>query len=446
MTRTSITTLVCISVLLTAARAGAAETRTYEVFLKGKRVGTAVLSVREDTRGVTTFAHHSRLRATRNGVSSERVLHEEVRSRDGVFISAWAVRITGDQKSAVSAWWDARAGVVVVRRGESIERIPTGNVAGVETLFDAPRRLIQNGALGARRRVFDLPDGRVGWVVLKSPRDENGWAVTEELGIRVRSRWAPGARLPDALSLPDVGLRYTAVGIESGADLSRIADLTGGVVTVRGKLERGSRVRLTPASGWPGLSCAGGEARLTASGAICRPSSGSGEVSRIAVGAGPRVRALVKSVKQGGDVIARAAVLSVAIESRLSPRVDGAGLWEANPEVALGRGSGDCNEAVAVFLAAAPLMGIDARRRAGLVLDPRDPDRLWPHAWVEVNHQGKWVRVDPSRAEAPATGIYLDVGDGATIAGRLRAVAPALHGARVEVVSRSGSAVTSNAR
>ena len=87
-----------------------------------------------------------------------------------------------------------------------------------------------------------------------------------------------------------------------------------------------------------------------------------------------------------------------------------------------------------MFLAAAPLVHLTARRRTGLVVDPSRPHMLWPHAWVEVRDGKRWVRVDPSRGQAPATGIYLDLGDGSRIDARLRAIAPTLHGATVKVV------------
>ncbi len=401
--------------------------------LQGNRVGDAVLTVRRNAGNITTYTHHSRLSSVRDGVTSTRVLHEEVRVKDGVLLSAWAVRISGGQRQAVSAWWDARAGVMVVRRGERVDRLPVDSAAGVEALFEAPRRLIESGAVGARRRVFDLPEARLGWVVLRRPRDERGWAETEELGVRVRSRWAPGSSLPDTLDLVDIGLVYSAEGIEAGNDVGRMADLTGGSVKVEGTLVPGVRIRLTPRDAWPGVACATGELTLPATGALCGDGLEPSKETRLPPRAGAQVRALASRVK-GKSPIERAASLAKMIDAHLDARVDGAGLWEAEPEVALARGRGDCNEATAVFLAAAPLLQLKARKRNGLLLDPKDPTRLWPHTWVEVRHDGHWLRADPSRGLAPAPGVYLDLGEGHTIAGRLRAVAPALRGAQVKVV------------
>lgn len=416
-------------VLAHAAHAG--ETRTFEVTFRGRPVGTAVLSVRDDPGGLTTYVHHSRLTSVRDGAKAERILHEEVRVRDGLFVSAFALREAGDDRLAVSAWWDARSGTILVRRGAGrLERVSPGDPAGVETLFDAPRRLIEAGAQGARRRVFDLPDAHVGWVVLEKARGPDGWAETNELGIRVRSRWAPGARLPDVMELPDAGLVYTATGIERGSRAAEPAELAGGGVKLEGTASPGAQVRLVPRDAWPGVPCAGSPVPLTDHGAICVMDE-SGPATRPQ--AGPEVRALAASIA-GGTPLERAAALAKAIDARLTERPGGAALWEANVEGALLRGAGDCNEAAAIFMAAAPLVKLQARRRTGLVADPDAPGRLWPHAWVEVRVGPSWVRVDPARGEAPARGLYLDLGDGERVASRLRAIAPVLRGARVEVV------------
>ncbi|MDF1563895.1 MAG: transglutaminase domain-containing protein [Deltaproteobacteria bacterium] len=425
--------LLCTLLLLLPAASEAGETRRYSVRLQGSEVGHAVLTYRRDSGGTTTYTHHSKLTSSRDGKTSERVLHEEVRVKDGVLLSAWAVRISGGQRQAVSARWDARAGAMVVRRGDRVERVPVDSAAGVEALFEAPRRLIESGSVGARRRVFDLPDGNLGWVILRQARDERGWAETEELGVRVRSRWAPGAALPDALDLVDIGLVYAAEGIEAGNDVGRMADLTGGSVVVEGTLVPGVRLRLSPPEDWPGLACADREVTLPAAGPLCGAGTDEAPTRRLQPSAGPQVRGLVARVK-GQSITERAASLAQLIDGQLDPEVDGAGLWEAEPETALARGRGDCNEAAAVFLASAPLLGLDARRRTGLFQDPAEPTRLWPHTWVEVRTEKGWIRVDPSRGQAPAEGVYLDLGAGDSLAGQLRSVAPALRGAQVKVV------------
>ncbi len=426
--------LLVSSILLLSPRgARAAELRRYVVTLQGQRVGEATLSVRGTPGRGLVYTHHSRLTTTRGGHSSVRILHEEVRVRDGILLSSWAVRIAGGERQAVSAYWDPKAAAMVVRRGEHVDRVPVGSPAGVETLFEAPRRLIENGSVGARRRVFDLPDAKLGWVVLQGAKDARGWAETEELGVRVRSRWTPGALLPDVLDLVDIGLRYTTEGIEAGGDAGHMADLTGGSVPVEGTLVPGVRLRLTPREAWPGVACAGREVILPAQGPLCRAGEEQPHAQGMPPIVGPHVEALVAQV-HGKNALARARSLARTIDAHLEASVDGAGLWEASPEVALARGQGDCNEAVAVFLAAARLLRLEARRRVGLYLDPGAADRLWPHTWVEVRTRKGWVRVDPARGEAPARGVYLDLGDGETLAGRLRAVAPALRGARVKVV------------
>ena len=234
--------------------ARASETRHYRVVFRGHQIGTSLLSVRTDPGGLTTYVHESHLSATRDGKTVWTTLHEEVRLRDGVFRSAWAVKETGDTRHVVRAHWDPSAGVVWVSKDGNETAVPAGDPAGLETLFDAPRRLVRSGAVGAKRRVFDMPEGKVGWVVLRKTRNAGGWAETEELGIHVRTRWADGAKLPDVLSLPDLGLVYTTTQVATGAGAAQPEDLTGGGVKVVGRLSA-SLQGAAPAPG--GLARAG---------------------------------------------------------------------------------------------------------------------------------------------------------------------------------------------
>jgi len=428
--------LVTFFSLSLASSSVAAESRRYQVRLAGAPIGTAVLTLQEGSRGFVTYIHHSELGASRGGAASgTRILHEEARVRDGVLVSAWAIRITGDSKVSVTAHWDARQSAMIVRRGGRVEKMHIDQTSGVEALFDAPRRLIESGAVGSTRAVFDLPDAKLGVVKLIRAKDSRGWAETEELGVRVRSRWTAGARLPDALELVDIGLQYQVEGIESGSDLGRLADLTGGAVTVEGTLVPGVRIRLDPPSAWSSLPCADRELLVPLEGPLCTGMPRAETRFAPLGGGGAGVRALAAEV-QGKELRVRVASLAELVNRRLGVGEDreGAGLWEAAPEVALSHGRGDCNEAVAVFLAASEYLGIKARRRSGLVQDESDKSRLWPHAWVEVLIDERWMRVDPSRGEAPSRGLYLDLGDGGSTAGRLRGVAAALKGGTVKVV------------
>ena len=411
------------------ARAG--ETRAYEVRLKGAVVGRARLTVLDEPGGIEVYTHQSRYTTTRMGRSDERVLIEEVRLKGGLFLSGWAVRELGGQRLQVVARWDeARRGVWVELDGRE-SFLPSKGPVG--SLFDQPRRLAGLGREGRAARVFDVAEGRLGTVRLVRPQGEDGWFLTDELGVQVRTRIAPKSRLPDAFEVPDLGLRWTATHIEQGLDSARSRDHLGGGVPLSGTYEAGRRVRLVPAAAWPGLSCAGQVFSPSSAGLTCG-SAPAQAGPRASAPVGPQVQALAAELDAGLPPLAKAQALAALIQERLVSGAAGAGLWESGPEEALSQGAGDCNEAAAIFAAAAPLVGLKARRRTGLAQREGGDPRVWPHAWVEVWLEGAWVRVDPARGLAPAMGLYLDLGDGLDLGARARSLTPVLKGARVEVV------------
>jgi hypothetical protein len=437
--------------------------RSFRVSLEGRDIGEARLSVSPAPGGTQIQRIHSALASTR-GDGAVRRLEEGIVSRDGRFESGWARVSTGEATTFLRAL--LVDGAVEVHRDGAALRLPLGPGGEAPwTLLDAARDLAFRGEVGARRPVFDPAAATLGEVILID-REPGGWIVTEELGVRVRSRWGADDLLPRAIVLESVGLVYAeaagdgpAAAAASAARSESVAtsasastatssaaatsasaagvpgadDPTGRPVRVAGRLAEGARIRLLPPEAFEGLDCADGAGRIGASGPVCATAE---DATRAAPPpAGPHVRGLIADLPTGLDAAGRARWLAAEIARRLSGPPLGAAAWEATPEQALAAGAGDCNEAAAVFMAAAPLAGLEARRRTGLVLDEDDPALLWPHAWVEVRLGGAWVRVDPERGEAPARGIYVDLGDGSSLAARMRPVAAAMRGGRVEVLA-----------
>ena len=79
----------------------------------------------------------------------------------------------------------------------------------------------------------------------------------------------------------------------------------------------------------------------------------------------------------------------------------------------LDRRAGDCTEHALLFVALARAAGIPAREVSGLVYMGDDVRRFGWHAWAEVELDGRWMQVDPSWGErvANATHLTLGVGD-----------------------------------
>ncbi|MBP6630471.1 MAG: NAD-dependent epimerase/dehydratase family protein [Kofleriaceae bacterium] len=86
-------------------------------------------------------------------------------------------------------------------------------------------------------------------------------------------------------------------------------------------------------------------------------------------------------------------------------------------------GVGDCTSYATAFASAARAVGLEVRVATGWV---RDGDRLWRHRWNQVQLGQRWLDVDASRAEAPAT----------------RPLYPlVLHGAEADAVRAAGAAL-----
>ncbi|RMG15884.1 MAG: transglutaminase domain-containing protein [Deltaproteobacteria bacterium] len=413
--------------------AAAAETRVYQVTLKGQPVGRTRLTVREEPGGILVYTHQSRLLSRRGGRQVARTLIEEARVKDGAFLSGWAVREAGGERRVVTAEWDPTRRAVKVHIGPEVSWVPLPDGRAPAVLFEAGKRLADAAQVGVRRNVFDVAEARVGTVALLEPPNADGWFEVEELGVRVARRYAPRGRLPDEIRVPALTLVWKAEQIALGDSAKRPRDVTGGGVPVSGRFAPGTRVQLLPKEAWPGVHCPPEGAELTAAGAICPVDPTDPTLAPHPPQPGPRLRALAKEVPDGPP-LERARFLARAIARRLSAEPGEAGLWEADPELALARGAGDCNEAAAIFMAVARLIDLPARRRTGLVMTSDDRGHMWPHAWVEIHDGERWIRVDPSRGQAPAPGPYLDLGDGEELAARTRTLAPVLRGGRIQIV------------
>ncbi|MBM4318960.1 MAG: transglutaminase domain-containing protein [Deltaproteobacteria bacterium] len=90
---------------------------------------------------------------------------------------------------------------------------------------------------------------------------------------------------------------------------------------------------------------------------------------------------------------------------------------------------GDCNEHATLFVALARAAAIPARLLAGLVYMP-EHHRFFYHAWAEVWLEGRWVEIDPTFGQAPASAARVRMVRGGLdrqvellrVIGRLRAV------------------------
>ena len=412
--------------------------RGFMVLLDGAPAGEASLHAWTQKDGSKVHRAESALVSPRDP-SAYRHFEETVISKDGLFLFGEVRRLVGEETRALRACRVPGAIEIQLEDGSSrrLELTPNEQVWGQSA---ATAKLAFAGEPGDSLLVFDPGAGSLGKVTL-TRRLEDGWVLIEDLGVPVRSRWAEGEELPLEVALLGVGLEYVSSAENREARAGTATDSTARrparAALGLGPMRAGKLVRLEPPEAFPGLSCSNGLGRLSSFGPVCE--SVDAPLEGLLDEPGERVRQLVDSMPPGLCPESRARWLAREVSRRLSKEESSASLWEASPEHALLTGSGDCNEAAAIFMVAAPLADLEVRRRTGLIADEDGDERqrfLWPHAWIVVFLEGSWVRLDPILGELPAQGVYVDLGDGSSLSARVRTMSAAAMGGRVIVLEK----------
>lgn len=137
------------------------------------------------------------------------------------------------------------------------------------------------------------------------------------------------------------------------------------------------------------------------------------ELPRRPVGArkppsGPVGAWAVEATRGSPDRWAQVERLAAAVPATLDHRPR---RGEVAAEALLETPHGDCTEHVTLFVAAVEGLGGRARAVSGLLLERSElGGRLVPHAWAEVDVEGRWVAVDPTFGMAPSDAGRLPLG------------------------------------